>query len=297
MLQLANWLFLGAVLVYLIFKLKEFGFSEIVASLPRTPWFYFYFALLYVSLPLTEVFIYRMCWGLPVRGSIGAFFKKRVYNKDVMGYSGEVYFFAWAQDRLSLTRTRIVETIRDTNIISSIASTCVAVVLMAVFLVRGEINLRELVGNNTGYVFAAIAVFFVLITIAIRFRRYVFSMQRRLALNIFLIYAVRLIVAQVFQIAQWVVVLPDEPLGAWFTLAAIAIIVSRIPLISNQNIVFLGAGLSVAEQLGLPSLEIAAMLIATAVLDKIVNLIVFGIATYSERHKIGETLSLDDLPS
>lgn len=210
-----------------------------------------------------------------------------------MGYAGEVYFFSWVHEVTQIGRKRILETIRDTNIISSIASTSVALVLVGVFAVRGEINIRDLIGENSGYVVASIVLLIVLIPIVFKFRRYVFSMQRKLALQILAIMTIRLIIGQIVQIAQWAVVLPDVAISAWFTLAAIGIVISRIPLISNQNLVFLGAGMTLADQIGLPAIEIAAMLLATTVLDKIVNAIVFAVTTRMERHHIRTNNNVD----
>lgn len=292
-LRLANWALVIGVAAYLVLALRQYGLGQVVTAFPTTPWFYVLFALLYVSLPISEWIIYRLCWKDPLRGSLGVFLKKRVYNRDVMGYSGEVYFFSWAQKNVGLGRVPIMETIRDTNIVSSLASTAVAILLVGVYLFRGEINIGRLIGDNGWYVAVIGVIAALLIPVVIRFRRYVFSMPRRLALQVFGIYVVRLIIGQVLQIAQWAVVLPGEPLRVWFTFAAIAIIVSRLPFVSNQNLLFMGAGVTIAGRLGLPTVEVAAMLLATAVLDKVVNIIAFVWASYAERHQIGKSMSIE----
>lgn len=87
----------AAVLVWLVYQLSNIGWISVWQSLPVQPLFYILFLLLFVQLPLFEVLIYRLIWTFDTLKSIPVFLLKRVYNKDVIGYSGEVYFFAWAK--------------------------------------------------------------------------------------------------------------------------------------------------------------------------------------------------------
>lgn len=285
-LKALNGLLMLGVLGYLAVELTAIGWDAIWRSLPTTPWFYVLFALLYVSLPVAEVFIYRVTWAFDGWRSFPAFIKKRVYNRDVMGYSGEVYFFAWARRHLGLPDAEILKTIRDNNILSSVASTAVAVALLGVFVMAGHVSLTDWIGDRAGtYALVGAAGLAVLAPILLRYRRYLFSMAWKPALLILGIQAGRLVLGQVMQIAQWEVVIPEVEMGVWFTFAAVSIILTRIPFLPNQNLIFLGAGVELSGMMDVPTAALAGMLLVTSVLDKAVNVTLFALISLGERRR------------
>ncbi len=87
-----RWLFTGGVIAYLAYELTTIGWSEIWRAMPTAPLFYFFFLLIYFSLPFTEIFIYRVTWTYNMRSSVWAFLKKRIYNKDVLGTPARCIF-------------------------------------------------------------------------------------------------------------------------------------------------------------------------------------------------------------
>lgn len=277
--------FLVAVVSYLIWQLSEIGWLEVWRAMPTTPWFYVLFALLYVSIPFTEAGIYKMLWPIDALKNLPAFFKKRVYNRDVLGYSGEFYFFGWARKNVDVAEIEIAKTIRDNNIISSVASTLIAFVLLAIFLFNGEINVTELLGEYASYILATAIGLLVVIPLLVRFRRHLYSMALGTTFAILGIQCGRLIIGQVLQIAQWAVVMPDVPLRIWLTFAAVSIVVTRIPFISNHSLVFLGVGVELSSIVDISETHVAGMLLVTAVLDRLLNLVVFGLSTLHERRR------------
>ncbi len=284
---------MAGVMGYLVFALTEIGWKAIWTSLPASPWFYLIFLSLYFSLPLTEVFIYRITWKYPFWQSFPVFVKKRIYNKDVIGYSGEVYFYAWARKNVGLPDKELWKTVRDNNIISSFSSTFVAAVLLGVFLLEGQISLDRWIGHSTlSYGVGGALVFALATALAFRFRKYIFSMPVRAALMIFGIQCFRLLAGQVLQIAQWAVVIPEVSLQAWFTFSAASIIVSRIPILPNRDLLFLGAGVELSVMLDISSAQVAGMLLMTSVLNKILNVVVFAAASaLDRRNRPAEPLS------
>ncbi len=277
---------LVGILVLLGWQLTSVGWSEVFRNLPVHPLFYLLFLLLYVLLPVAESFIYRVTWEFDVLKAFPAFIKKRIFNKDVVGYSGEVYFFEWARKQVGLPKRAIAETIRDNNIISSVASTVVSVVLVSIFLTAGELSLDRLVGERMVMWFLLSVVgFVILIPLWIRFRHFLFSMEWRTAGIILLIQVGRLITGQILQIGMWAVVMPDVPLTVWFTYAAVSIILSRIPFLPNQMLVFTSIGLGLSGPLSVAQAPLASMLVVAAGLDKLLNLTLFGLITLTGRDR------------
>ncbi len=276
-LRLARWLFAAGILAYLAYDLTRIGWHEIGAGLPTNPLFYLLFLLLYFSIPIAEVFLYRITWHFDGWRSFPAFVKKRIYNKDVLGYSGEVFFYTWARKNIDLSDLDVLKTIRDQNIISSVASTVIAVLMVVFFLYSGKISVAELMGQHyVSYLIGGTVVLLVLTALGIRWRKYLFSMTLKTTLLVLGVQCLRLIVGQGVQIAQWAVAMPEVPLRVWFTYAAVSIIVSRIPIIPNRDLIFLGAGVSLAGLVQISSAGVAGMLVMITVLGKVLNVVFFA---------------------
>lgn len=277
-------LLLISILGLLAWQLTSIGWGEMLAHLPIHPLFYILFLLLYFSLPVAESVIYRVTWRFDVVRAFPAFIKKRVYNRDVIGYAGEVYFFDWARKQIGLSKREIAETIRDNNIISSVSSTLVSIVLLAVFLSVGELSLERLLGKQSlTWILVGLAGLIVLIPVWVKFRRFLFSMRLKPAATIFGIQIGRLLLGQVLQIGMWAVVMPDIGLSVWFTYAAVSIILTRIPFLPNQMLIFTSIGLGLSGSMSVPQAPLAGMLVVSAGLDKLLNAVLFGWITLTKR--------------
>ena len=92
-----NRILLIGVFGYLILQLTSLDWGETLREIPTNPLFYLIFAGIYFGLPIAESFIYRILWGAPFTKIFPELLKKRVYNKDVLNYSGEAHLYAWAR--------------------------------------------------------------------------------------------------------------------------------------------------------------------------------------------------------
>jgi hypothetical protein len=273
-------LFLVVVIGWLVYELTHIGWRNVWQSLPTNPVFYILFVFLYLSLPIFEVFIYRLTWDYNMIKAFPIFLLKKIYNKDLLGYSGEVYFYFWAHKFLGLKNSQIMRTIKDNNIISSIASTLVSIGLLAAFLFTGQIKIVEWLGNqNQIYLIGGVLFTIILMMLFIRFRHYVISMPMKTAFTIFGIQNFRLLLGQTINLLLYVVVIPATPFYVWFTLMSIEIIYSRIPFLPNRDLLFAGTGISLSSQLQVPETELAALLIVKSVLNKVGNFAIFGIVS------------------
>lgn len=262
-------LFLVLILAYLAFKLYQIGWQEVVANLPVNPLFYLFFILLYFSAPLVQIIIYRLTWKFDVRRNLFVFVKKRILNKSVLGYSGEVYLFNWARKTIDGELTKLGEVIRDYNILSAAASNTVTLLVLGVFLYVGQAQITDLIGQpDPIYFIIGGFIFLILIPLVYRFRKYIFSTPLKRSLQVYGIHFGRMTIGQVLQIAMWAVVLPEVSLSTWITYAAVAILVSRIP-ISNKKLLFVGFGVEISTMLGVPEAAMFGLLASIAALEKI----------------------------
>lgn len=259
-----------AVLSWLIYELSKIGWAKVWQSLPVQPLFYVFFLLMFFQLPLFEVFIYRIIWTFDSLRSIPIFLLKRVYNKDVMGYSGEVYFFVWAKQTLGLSGTEIFKIIKDNNIISSVASTFISFGLLSVFFFTDQIKVLEWISHqNRTYFWGGIILIGIIVFLFLKFRHYVISMPLKTAYKIFAIQTFRLLLGQTLNLLMYYVVMPDIPFYIWFTFIALEIILSRIPFLPNRDLIFAGMSISLSSSIAISQEAIAGIVIAKSVLNKI----------------------------
>ena len=276
--------FVAGIVAYLVWQLLDMGLVQVAQGLPVKPQFYALLLLVYFTLPAAQILAYRVTWSFPLRHGIPAFLKKRILNVDVLGYSGEVFLYSWAARHVDARPVALMETIRDQNIISSAASTLLAVVLVTVFLFTGQVTLSDLVGERTqGTIIAgALAVGLVLV-ILVRVWKYLFSMPWRPASVVFGIHIARVLLRQTAEIAMWHVAMPEVPLKVWFTYAAITIAVTRIPFIQVKDLVAMSIAVGLAGVMGVEEVHIYALFAAVVLVQRGISLLFFAILPTLER--------------
>lgn len=283
-LKWSQYLFNAAILVWLIYELTDVGWRNVWDSLPVNPIFYLLFLFLYFQLPFFEVLIYRITWVFDSLRSVPIFLLKKIYNKDVLGYSGEVYFYLWARKALDLRDSEILKTIKDNNIISSVASTLVAIGLLSIFLFTDQIKIVDWIADqNQAYFWGGAIFLVVLILLFIYFRHQVISMPMKTAFSIFGIQTFRLVLGQAVNVLMYYVVMPDTPLYIWFTLLSVEIVLTRIPFIPNRDLIYVGMSIGIAEGLDVSTSAIAALMVTKSVLNKAFNFLAFGLSAWIKK--------------
>ena len=285
--RVARWgraaLTLG-VLVFLLYELRGVSWLEVLQGLPRSPWFYLLLAALYFLLPTVQIVAYRVVWDFRLRSAIAAFIKKRILNKDVLGYSGEVYLFAWARDHVDQSDRQLAECVRDMNIVSAAASTFMAVLLLAFYAVQGQVSIRSLIGDSQALALLGAGVLtVVIIGVVLRLRRYLFTMAWSTAGVVLVLHMGRMLVRQVLEIGMWHLAMPDIPLATWFTYAAGSVIVSRIPFMPNQDVVMMGLAVGMSEALQASEAHIFALFGSIALVNRLINLAFFAALSFHRK--------------
>ena len=277
---LAKWgnrILLAGVLVFLVVRLSEVGWGDILRDIPTNPLFYLIFVGMYLGLPLAETFIYKILWNLPFKHSFPELLKKRVYNKDVLNYSGEAHLYMWARKYVDRSDRRLLLDMKDNTIISSLTSMSLALLLLSIFLFTGYLPFDALFENiERTWIIGGIFCLVMLILLAFRFRKSVISVSAKTAGLLFGIHLGRLLVVKCLQILQWAVVMPEVPVSIWFSYLSLQIIVNQIPLLPAKDLVVLGASTGLSRELAISETAVAGMLLVTAVLDKVVNVILFA---------------------
>ncbi|MEM8772120.1 MAG: hypothetical protein AAGD92_10770 [Pseudomonadota bacterium] len=269
-------LFAGVV-AYLIFKLSQVGWLDVIDNLPQSPWFYVFFLLRFIMLPVSELAIYEILWSKPLIRHFFVFIRKRVYNFAVMGYSGEAFLTLWARRRLQLSNKKVIIAVKDNNLLSAFASNSATVILILFLAGSGglQAGLQAFPGAK---ILFALAFFTAssLAVLVIIFRRKLISASPD-TWNVLLgVHGVRQALIIGLHAAMYAAALPGAPLEAWMIFIAMQLVLSRIPFLPNQDVVYLTAALTLAPIVGAPEAVVAGMLVAEAGLSQLLNAILFA---------------------
>jgi hypothetical protein len=222
-----------ALLISIGMHLNRFGFARAWEILPASPYFWMSFAGYYLALPASEWLIYRRLWQIPADG-FAALLRKLVSNELLLGYSGEAYFYTWARRRAKLV-TAPFGAIKDVSIMSAMAGNLVTLVMLTVaYPLVGELapqfNVRAVM-LSAGFIIALSMLFFL-------FRRQIFSLPRERLWFIFAMHMARLVVTTSLTVSLWHVGLPELPVIWLVLLVTLQLLVTRLPFVTNKEIVF-----------------------------------------------------------
>ena len=209
------------------------GLAALTAAVPTSPWFYIAFALLYMSPPTFDWIIFRRLWNLPAAG-LAALLKKRVANEVVVGYSGDAYFYAWARDRLKMV-TAPFGAVKDNGILSAIAGNAITLAMLALAIPFGKDLLNEAQFNMVA---GSAAVTLALSLPFLIFSKRVFSLPRPTLWWVFGVHCARLVFGSTMIALAWHFAMPEVSIGMWLFLAAGRLLVSRLPLVPNKDLLF-----------------------------------------------------------
>jgi len=285
-LSFAQYALLALVIVYLIYKFSQVGWGDVMGALPVSIWFYVFFALRFLALPISEMLIYEVIWGVRLRSELAAFLRKRVYNFAVVGYSGEGFLTLWARRKLDLDDKTIVVGVKDNNLLSALASNIATVVMVLALLASGTMamGLEALPGGGILFLLAFLSSLILSITV-ISLRRRLISLPASKLKVVISVHAARTVLILILHAAMYAAALPGAPLVSWVMFLALQLVLSRIPFIPNQDLVFLGAALSLAPLVNASEAALAGMLLAEAGLSQVINLILFFATAHVARLK------------
>jgi len=270
-------IFIG-VLALITKHLSDIGWDQIWDALPRTPWFYVLLTCAYITMPIAEVFVYQQIWDIPMWKRLPVLARKRVLNEGVMGYSGEAYLCLWAHRQAHLPGNKILSTVKDNNILSAMVSTSAALILFLGFMLSGKLS--DVTGgdiSNNWALVAMLSISVMLIPIAIKFRKHLLALPKSKIRKVMLIHGARLLTQEGLQICYWMVVLPFVPLSAWLTFTAAQMLLTRVPLLPNKDLMLLGLGITLANVVNVPSTQVTALFLAAGATTQFLHLIVFFI--------------------
>jgi hypothetical protein len=247
------------------------GLAGLGRAVPRHPLFYLCVGLLYLTLPTGDFVIFRRLWRVPP-AAFGALIRKRIANEVVFGYSGEAYFYAWARARARMVAAPF-GAVKDVSILSALAGNAITLAMIAVALPLGHALLPPAM---TGKVAGSAAITFAICLPFLLFSRRVFSLPRRTLWWVFGVHCLRLVAGSVLIALAWHFALPGVPIAVWLLLAAGRLLVSRLPLVPNKDLIFASLAIVLIGQ-GRQLTDVVALSAALTLLIHAAFILVFGV--------------------
>lgn len=225
-----------AVLALVAHRLGRGGFDRLAAQASGSPAFWAVFVLTYLSSPVCEWMIFHRLWRLPAAGFV-ALLRKEVSNELLVGYSGEAQFYLWARRHVPMKGSPF-GAVKDVAVLSAVAGNIATLILMA----STAPMLAHFAGLPGARTFAASVALIVAISLGLFvFRKAIFSLTSRQLGQVFALHALRIMLHVGLSALMWHLLLPSVALGSWMLLATLRQMITRLPLVSNKDILFAGA--------------------------------------------------------
>lgn len=263
--RIATTLFSLTVIGAALYQARGVDFGDLRALVPPSPLFWMTFVLAYLAGPVSEWIIYHRLWAIGPE-AIGPLLRKQVYNELLLGYLGEVYFYNWARRRLALPTTPF-GAVKDVAIMSAIAGNAMTIVL--VIAAAPFAGLLQL-GDHAREFGWSLVIVLVTSTALLALRGRIFSLSSQDLRFVFSVHVARIMGSAALAALMWHLVLPDTPIAWWLVLAAVRLLISRLPLIPNKDVVFAGIAVFALGH----DLEIGALLTLMAALILALHIVV-----------------------
>ena len=250
-------LILGTVFV----ELRTIDYAGLIRLLPTTPAFWTIFVCTYLLSPVSEWIIFRRIWSLPING-FPPLVRKFVSNEILLGYLGEIYFYAWARRHAKIVSAPF-GAIKDVTILSAVVGNIFTLGLVVV----ATPFFGALHAGLSNHTIAASAYFIVVSSLGILlFRRRLFTLPAPELWFVAAVHGVRVLASALLAAVMWHLLLPSIALSWWLLLGTLRQLLSRLPLLPNKDLVFAGIAaflIGPAEQITAAMTLMATLILAT----------------------------------
>ena len=230
-----------AVLSVALYQLHRVSWPALVDLLPRSPLFWIGFALVYSAQAVADWLIYRRLWGTTV--GLADLFRKAIHNDLLIGYAGEAALYARARTG-GRSAGDVLADLKDVSILSAaVGNGLTILVALVAWPAWQRLHLHVPFG---GWAAAAGVVLLLspplLVLVA---RRAVLRLGRADLGFVTAVHLGRAVATNALTLAIWHLALPDIGATVWIALLGLKLLASRLPLLSNKELVFAGAAIAV----------------------------------------------------
>ena len=282
-LQLLRWAIPIALLVIIGGRLSELGWREIWIARPGNIGFYILLVLQFFIQPFGDYLVYRNLWGTANTPPMKVILRKRLLNTFMLDYSGEAFFYFWAQGRLKLKPGMLVHGIKDSNVLSAGAGLMMVYVMVLALLATGGLKIPAVLNAHGWLYVLAGSVPLILTAGLVLGHRKLTALSRSQIAATFAIHFTRAALVLVVEFGLWELSGALPSAVACLQFVALRLIVTRLPLVPNKDLIFVGAGIAAAGMTGVSVTAVATVLVILAAADLILGAMVASLAWLLDR--------------
>jgi hypothetical protein len=263
---LLRWGIPLALLAIIGHRLTALGWQGIWQARPGNVGFYLLLVAQFFLQPFGDYFVYRGLWGRGATPTMAVILRKRVMNTFMLDYSGEAFFYFWAQKNLTLAPGMLMHGIKDSNLLSGGASLVMVWILGVILLACGGLNLPALPGQGWLYVLIGVVPLIACVVLVLAHRKVTVLSRPQLAAT-FGIHFLRVCLVLGIEFGLWQLsgALPSALASLQFV--ALRLVITRLPLVPNKDLIFVGAGIAAAGAAAASVTPVATVLVILAAAD------------------------------
>ncbi|MDE1985978.1 MAG: hypothetical protein KGJ28_05515 [Alphaproteobacteria bacterium] len=282
-------------LAFLGYSLTQLGWRHVWDARPTAFSFYFVLLLPFFVQPVADLIIYRNLLGVGRSLPLSILLRKRYMNSIMLDYSGEAYFFFWARKNLDLKKGVLLHAVKDTNVLSAGAGLAMVWLMLLALVASGVMKLPTFLPANLWTLVMVGSLPLVLCIALIMGGRRVTVLSRGDVATTFAIHLVRSVTALALEFALWWLsgALPSATVCLEFI--ALRLLITRLPLVPNKELVFVGVGIAAAGLLDVSAPRVAAVLVIMTTVSLLQEFALVGLPWLLEqfqiRHRVDQTAS------
>jgi len=268
--RLVQWALPLLLIGFIGFSLYKIGFRQVWAARPMALAFYATLLVPFFLPPVGDLLVYRKLLGtrkLPFT----LFLRKVCLNSTVLDFSGDAYFFLWCRRNVGLPARRMLDAIKDSNILSAAASLVVLAIALVGFAATGSLRVWHLgLPGFWAIVSVATVPAFLVAGLVIGGRR-VTTLTRPEMATTFAVHLARVSLVLFFRFLMWDFsgALPSR--FVCFEFVMLGLLVTRLPMIPNKGLIYAGAAIVTAGVLKVPQASVAAVVLTGNVIEQMLT--------------------------
>jgi hypothetical protein len=264
-------------------RLTELGWREIWSARPADPGFYVLLVLQFFLQPFGDYLVYRNLWGRANTPPMAVILRKRLLNTFMLDYSGEAFFFFWAQARLKLKPGLLVHGIKDSNLLSGGAGLVMVYLMLLALLAVGGLKIPASL-NGHGWLYMLVGSVPLILCVALVLgHRKLTALSRNQIAATFAIHFSRAALVLGVEFGLWELSGALPSAVACLQFVALRLVVTRLPLVPNKDLIFVGAGMAAAGMTHVSVTPVATVLVILAAADLILAAMVATFAWALDR--------------
>jgi hypothetical protein len=247
------------------------------AARPGNIGFYLLLVAQFFIQPFGDFLVYRNLWGAANRPPLPVILRKRFLNSAMLDYSGEVFFYFWAQRRVKLAHSMVIHSIKDSNVLSAGAGLTMVWVMALLLLATGGLKIPPSVTENLWIYLLIGSIPLWLCAILVLAHSKVTVLSRMQIAATYAIHFLRCVAVLAVEFGLWELsgALPGPVASLQFV--ALRLVVTRLPFVPNKDLIYVGAGIAAAGMANMAVTPIATVLVIIAAADLLLASTVAGI--------------------